>query len=159
MKKTLPAHTETKKTKAWLLPETFAYGPECLRIPHPTRKKAVELKRGTYLRVSQSFWRKDFPFIREVHFCIDLANDEKGAENWREVGGEWSTTDPQVEKQEKLEGSFRFELAHRHSLRDLFHLWRVDEDGKPFCDDHQYANQDCWISEQEVILPGGIEHG
>ena len=33
-------------------------------IPHPTRKKAVELKRGTYLRVRKSFCRKVFPFIR-----------------------------------------------------------------------------------------------
>ena len=40
--------------------------------------------------------------IRKVYFCIDLANDEEGAENRSKK--ELSATHPEVEKQEKLQG-------------------------------------------------------
>ena len=95
--------------------------------------------------------------VRKVDFCIHLPNDEQGAENGRDK--ERATTHPQVEEQEKLEGCFRFELGHHHSVGRLFHLWRVNKDGKSFRDDHQYADKDCRISEQERIPPEGIDHG
>ena len=60
----LPAQIDRKKAKVGKVDATLAYGPECLMIPQPTRKKAVEAKRGMYLRVSRSFCGKDFPFIR-----------------------------------------------------------------------------------------------
>ena len=71
--------------------------------------------------------------VRKVHFCIHLPNDEQGAQDGSDK--KWVATHPQVEEQEKLEGSFRFELCHRHSGFHLFHLRGVDKDGKHFRDD------------------------
>ena len=61
-------------------------------IPDPTRKKAVEAK-------SRFSLHQVVLLIREVDFCIDLGDDQEGADHFREK--KLSAAHPQVGIYEK----------------------------------------------------------